>query len=115
MARRTGSWLSTKNLPRPPFSLTRFNEERLPQYRIDHEVPVALSGQAQTRQIKTAESAMGWRVERRSAPLSGELSRVLAGKHLLLRYYDTDGQSHDVTFSLDGAERAYKLASELQQ
>jgi hypothetical protein len=107
----------TVNLARGEFEFTRkkFHKEQLPIYRVDSEPPVDLNNLASQLQVRVADEAMGWKMaDRRSQP-SGSLVWFLAGKRMLLRYFDDDGEQHDISFPLQGAERAYKLAAELQQ
>jgi hypothetical protein len=113
-----GSARITINLTRGQFEFVHkeFSKDQFPIYRVDREPPMDLGKLRNELELRSAdETAIGWKVadKRLQPPLS--LAKVLGGKRLLLRYIDSEGTQHDIVFSLEGADRAYKLAAELQQ
>lgn len=102
-------------LSRGAWAVQGFHEQLLPQYRVDREPPVELLNANTDLQVKIKGDAMGWQASADRSKPSAELRAILSGKRLLVRYFDGGGQQHDVSFTIDGADRAYKLAAELQQ
>ena len=111
-----GSARITIKLHRSTFDLdpTQFSKEQLPIYRVDREPPVDLNSLKEKLQIRTSDEggAIGWNVADKRL---GQPPTLVAGKRLLVRYIDGEGEQHDLVFLLDGADRAYKLAAELQE
>ncbi len=107
----------TINLARGQFDFLpkEFSRDQLPIYRVDGEAPVDLKSVGGDLQLRFSERAMGWKVADNRRQLPPSLIKVLSGKRILVRYVDGDGEKHDIVFPLAGADRAYKLAAELQQ
>ena len=93
----------------------KFNESRLPIYRVDKQKPIDLSQWADG-EVKSSPEAVGWRVaDKMEWPPKGRLADLISGQRLLVRYTDGDGEERLTEFTLTGAERAIRLAFDLMK